>query len=257
MRVYQREGLVPLEIWHGMAGRASLYELRADPNVYFRGLFSFLADLHAGRAVTADPADQSSLEAAAGFHRAVFMGGGASEPGLAVASGELNLPFDCEIRPGVFSSRSGAETIFSEMQWRRGVALDVGQTQVKLIAAEGDRIAPRDERLLPYGAYSLEAGQGRTRLRAWLQSILDSVEEYDGAVLALPNAISSTGEARAATYPGLYGDVAEIFSGLFRSECIVLNDACLAACGVTPEPRTKTLVVTLGFGVGGALWLGR
>jgi predicted NBD/HSP70 family sugar kinase len=50
--------------------------------------------------------------------------------------------------------------------------------------------------------------------------------------------------------------VEPIFSELFDCPWVVLNDAVLAAVGFPPKAREKTLVVTLGFGIGGALWEG-
>jgi hypothetical protein len=50
--------------------------------------------------------------------------------------------------------------------------------------------------------------------------------------------------------------VEPIFSSLFSAPWVVLNDAVLAALGFPPKRPEKTLVLTLGFGVGGALWEG-
>jgi predicted NBD/HSP70 family sugar kinase len=75
-------------------------------------------------------------------------------------------------------------------------------------------------------------------------------------VLALPVALDSVGLAQPSTYPGLYGPVEPLFSELFECPWVVVNDAVLAAVGFRPETREKTLVVTLGFGLGGALWHG-
>jgi predicted NBD/HSP70 family sugar kinase len=49
--------------------------------------------------------------------------------------------------------------------------------------------------------------------------------------------------------------VQPIFAGLFACPCVVLNDAVLAGVGFPPKAGEKTLVVTLGFGIGGALWV--
>jgi predicted NBD/HSP70 family sugar kinase len=36
----------------------------------------------------------------------------------------------------------------------------------------------------------------------------------------------------------------------------VLNDAVLAAAGFPPAKHEKTVMITMGFGLGGALWEG-
>ena len=61
--------------------------------------------------------------------------------------------------------------------------------------------------------------------------------------------------AASATYPGLFGPVEPIFAELFDCPWIVMNDAVLAAVGFEPEESGKTLIVTLGFGFGGAVWV--
>jgi hypothetical protein len=49
--VYQHPGLRGLELWQGLAGRATLYQLRDEKTLYFKALSGFLEDLHQGVAL--------------------------------------------------------------------------------------------------------------------------------------------------------------------------------------------------------------
>ncbi len=254
MIVYQHPGLTGLEIWHGVAKKASLYQLRTDKASYFEGLRAFLIDLHQGRAQTEDPQDTAGLQAAKGFSRAIFCGGEAIHPMLREAM--HHMPFAITVdKQGPYASRPGALAIMQELGWKNGVALDLGQTQLKVFTADDHALLPRDEERLPFGANALDAATGQARLRQYLKDGLMHAPQPDGVVLALPVALDAQGTARSATYPGLFGPIEPIFAPVFGdTPWVVLNDAVLAARGFHATPKQKTIVVTLGFGVGGALW---
>ncbi len=252
--IYQEPGLYGLEIWRGIARNATLFQLRERAGEYFPALRDFLIQLHHGEAVSDNHDETIALRQAAGFVRVVFCGGGALAPSLKTAFDVGPLPFDIEIdTSGPFSSRGGAGRIFRSKAWSRGVALDLGQTQLKLITTTGNTIFERDTLQLPFGARSLETTLGQTRLRAWLAQAVSQLEP-DGVVLGLPVELAPNGVAKASTYPGLFGPIGPIFAGLFKCPMVALNDAVLAALGFPPRSGEKTLVVTIGYGVGGALW---
>ena len=258
MTVYEVPGLCGLELWRGVAGGATLFALREHKPDYFEGLREFLVRLHQGEAAADEDRETEALRRAAGFARAILCGGDALHPGLAAVLGAQPLPFAVEIDSGgPYAAKRGALRVFRSMEWRRGVALDLGQSQLKVMTGGANWSIRRDTSRLPFGAHSIEASDGQARLRELIQQGLSRVEERpDGIVLALPVALGRDGIAQPASYPGLFGPVQPIFSGLFRCPSVVLNDAVLAALGFPPNPREKTLVVTLGFGIGGALWAG-
>jgi len=255
---YEVPGLSGLELWDGLSRGASLYRLRESKRDYFEALRDFLLRLHAGTASTEDAHDTENLARAARFERVLFCGGEALHPLLEGILADTPLPFCFEIdRIGEFAARRGALRIFREMGWRRGVALDLGQTQLKVITASACRMIARDPHLLPVGFDSLDPAAGLARLRDLLRQGLSNAESpMDGVVLALPVALDQNGSARPATYPGLSGPVEPLFADLFRTPWVVLNDAVLAAAGFPPAKHEKTVVITMGFGLGGALWEG-
>jgi len=238
---------------HGLARNAPLYRLRESKLEYFEGLRHFLVALHAGTASTENEQDTWDLKRAAGFERVVVCGGEALHPLLdQILTPAFRLTIDGS---GEFAARRGALRIFERMGWRHGAAFDLGQTQLKILTATECRTIARDAGRLPFGRHSLDAEMGRKRLRELLRQALSQVHPApDGVVLGLPVALDGNGVAQPSTYSGLCGPVEPIFADLFSMPWVVVNDAVLAAVGFPPEHREKTLVLTLGFGIGGALW---
>jgi hypothetical protein len=253
--VYETRGLSGIELWRGISHGATLFHLRDSKAEYFQALRDFLVRLHDGAAVADDERETIALQRASGFTRAVLCGGEALHPSLASTLRSTPLPFSIEIdTAGIYAAKRGAIRIFDAMAWQHGVALDMGQSHLKVITREGNACVARDVEQLPFGAHSIDASEGRARIRNFIEQGLAETKAPDGVVLGLPVAIGGDGIAEPATYPGLFGDINPIFEGLFACPWVVLNDAVLAAVGFEPTPREKTLVVTLGFGIGGALW---
>lgn len=226
MIVYRHPNLQGLEIWHGLARRATLYQLRNDKPAYFAALDEFLDDLHAGIAQTAEG---NSLHEAAGFERLIITGGEAAE-----ASAHLKRPHSLQ-NPGPFAARPGAEAVWRQFNWRNPLAIDAGQSRIKVMSKQA--------------SFWIE----RTDIIEAIRPVIP--KECDGVVLALPTGINEKGEAGPCSYAGLYGPIEPIFRDLFAGKpWAVCNDAVLAARGYPPANNEKTLILTLGFGIGAALW---
>lgn len=258
MIVYREPGLRGLELWRGISRGVTLFQLRERKHEYFPGLREFLVRLHRGDAAAGDGEETAALARAAGFARAVLCGGEALHPLVEPIFCAVSLPFAVQIdRSGPCVARRGAMRIFGAMGWQRGAALDLGQLQLKVMTAEESWQVPRDVAALPFGAHEIDAALARERVRWLLREGLRRLPERpDGVVLGLPVALDACGMAQPATYPGLFGPVEPILDELFDCPWVVLNDAVLAALGFPPKTGEKVLVVTLGFGVGGALWEG-
>lgn len=244
MLVYQCPGLQGLEIWHGVARHTTLYQLHDDKPAYFAGLAEFLNKLHAG---TAETAAGNSLAAATGFQKLILTGGEAAS-----ASAVLDWPHELK-DTGPYAARASADAVWRELGWRRPQAIDLGQSRLKFFTPESSGVIERDESQLPFGKDALAWELGRARLRDFIRPAL--LPDRDGVLLALPAAIANDGRAESSTYPGLFGPIEPIFKSLFPDTALtVCNDAVLAARGYPPTAHEKTLVLTLGFGVGAALW---
>jgi hypothetical protein len=248
--LYQRSGLSGIELWRGISRGATLFQLRGDKPRYFSALREFLVQLHLGEARSED-----DVIGAKGFSQLVLCGGESGHPALQRAMAADGLPFSVRIDTGgAYAAREGALRIFHEMGWHHAVALDLGQLHLKVMTADRNVIVARNEERLPFGANAIDAESGRAEIRKMIRNGLAAVPCPDGVVLGLPVAIDAAGVAASATYPGLFGPVEPIFAELFDCPWVVMNDAMLAAVGFEPEQPGKSLIVTLGFGIGGALW---
>jgi hypothetical protein len=212
----------PLEIWDLLVDGVPLHH-RLDRDRLARGIEA----LGAGTATTATGAD---LRAARGFEVLVVGGGGAwmAPPGARVLPG------------GAFAGERGGRALLAARRW---LVVDLGQTSVK-VSWPGRRVR------LPRA--------GRTARELLMRAF--SCARADAVCVALPAAIDDHGAPGPSTYADLRGDLVDRClrrAGLGHARRIVMNDAVLAACSarLSPahDPARKTLVVTLGFGVGGAV----
>lgn len=141
-----------------------------------------------------------------------------------------------------------------------GIVADLGQSLLK-VSGVRRRVYPRDLAKIPVSQRPVE-GLGRAALVDFVATGLREAAEdhHPGAiVLALPCELSDAGVLGTCSYPWRAGDaiVPEILAaaGLAEVPTVLINDAELAAVGVAERgPITApTLVLTVGFGIGGAL----
>ena len=218
------QGTTPLEVWDLLVDGVPLpYRLTAD-------LVSRALDmLREGTARTASGAD---LSAARDFG-ALYVGGGGAWPWL-VPEGARR------IAGGAFWSERGGRALLRTPRW---LVVDLGQTSVK-VSWPGRRVR------LP---------RGRRSARELLVQAF-ALAAADAVCVSIPAAILPDGTPGPSTYADLCGDlVARCLrqAGLGHARRMVVNDAVLAAQSVrldpTFDPAVRTLVLTLGFGVGAAV----
>jgi hypothetical protein len=219
--------VIPLAVWDLPVAGKLLQEWRHDTSFPAR-LATAIADLHA----------------ATPFAH-VFLCGGAADATLAAA-----LPFPVTLATDPFAAaRAGAAA-------RSALCADVGQTSLKL--AHGDRVwrIPRDLARAPLRDDTPLAARDAARAStiAFLREHL--AVAADRIVLGLPCEVDANGIPRSCTYCFRDPDP-ELVPTLTDLPCEVANDAELAALAALADPRvpggTATLVLTIGFGVGGAL----
>jgi hypothetical protein len=208
--------LLGLELWDGLVNGTPLHENPA-------GLQEFLHHLRAG---TAQTASRKPLVEAAGFQKLILTGGDATPLGW---PGEVVIP-------GPYAARPGAEIVWAEHGWRNPAAIDLGQSRVKWFTRDDQGTIER-------------AGR---HFRDLIHEALPA--NYDGLLLALPTAIDANGNAEGCTYEGLHGPIESLFADL-QQPWVARNDALLTARGHPPATNEKTLILTIGFGVGAAIWL--
>jgi hypothetical protein len=251
--------VIPLEVWDLELAGTTLFEARGERDFGAR-LVEAVARLRRGEARrrAGAPLDARCREIAA----LVIGGGGAARAGLAAELARVDVPW--RIDPaGAFCGEAGGFALLGE---RGGLVLDAGQAALKVSwTPRGRSHVARDFSSLP--ANVEPAAAHRERLREFFGGAIARAVEQAGrtperAVVALPAELDDTLVPGACSYPSLAGDGALIGdvmarAGLAGAPVLALNDAELAALsarasGLAPA-GVVTLVLTLGWGVGGAL----
>jgi hypothetical protein len=196
-----------------------------------------------------------------GFECAYVAGGLTQIEGFAAASSrQSEVVVDPE---GRFAGERGGLALLAQLGYERGAVVDVGQTGIKA-SLDGRRlVVERDRQALPFEFIDPSGAPPRAsgmRLSAAAAFIGGAIAELDASalVLALPCPLDDACVPGPCTY-GWEGEtrlVQAILEASGRSfrEVLVLNDAELAAeTARLACPGRRTLVITLGFGPGGAL----
>jgi len=198
------------------------------------------------------------------FDSLYVAGGGSQEPGMRAALSALEFPVSFSRTPDYPGERGGLSLL---AQTGAGWVCDLGQSSFKICATERMRFE-RDHQQLPIRtAQPVESIEGQRRaLRDWLSGALRTFATQCAApeamLFALPSRVNDDAVPDATSYIGMGGDdtlIADIIAaaGLKPVAVLVMNDAELAALDALAEPELKycekTLVLTLGFGLGSAL----
>ncbi len=165
-----------------------------------------------------------------------------------------------------FGAAAGGHALLSA-QGLDGWVLDVGQSGFKISDASVRLQKPRDWNRLPLrdGLTSVDIPNQRAELRHSLAELLiemhAAVTRWPRAIIAgLPSRLDEHGVPEDCSYIGMKGDSTLIpdamkLAGMPDVPLFVLNDAELAAVSAQHEfaLMKPALVLTLGFGVGGAM----
>lgn len=257
-------GVVPVELWDLELSRGILWD-HMDGDGLSAALVEAVEHLRRG---TARTRSRTPIPALAREPGALWLAGGrASTIDPATLATTVGLPVFIADDPTAFAER-GARALVPEADAL--AVIDLGQSRLKL-SVGGRRFEHERpwERLPLYDASpACEPARARTALRAWVGEALAAASaitgsDPDAVVLALPCELPAAPIPGSSSYPGLQGDRAFVpdvlaTAGWHPARVLVLNDAELAAAAAGLDPRTRdllTLVLTLGFGVGGALRL--
>jgi hypothetical protein len=258
--------VVPVELWDLELDAGILWD-HMEPHALPGALVEAVRRLRDG---TARTRSRTPIPALARTLEAVWLcGGRARDLDPAALSTALALPVWLADDPTAAADR-GARALVPEAHAL--VVIDLGQSRLKL-HAQGRCFAharPWDRLPLASSVTRHDLAAARTTLRAWVSAALSTAvattgTEPDAVVVALPCELPDTPVPGPSSYPGLHGDTTFVPDVLAAAGCrprrvLVLNDAELAAVAAGLDARTDgvlTLVLTLGFGVGGALHLPR
>lgn len=244
--------VVPLEVWDLVVDGVPLYRRGRGP-AFGAALGRAAEALAAG--VARNEAGERYPDACRQIRRVVLVGGAAGEL-------EWSGALPAERAPaGEHAAEEGGRAILGGL---RGLVVDLGQSRLK-VAAGGRRWAlERDLDAIPISRRPIDL-TGRAALVDFVAGALRTAatsERPEAIVLALPCEVSERGVLGTCSYPWRAGDdIAREFlaaAGLADVPTLLLNDAELAAIGVAARGPVDgaTLVLTIGWGVGGALLRG-
>jgi hypothetical protein len=258
---YRHPRVVPLELWDLWIGKQILWDAIRDPD-FPRILREALINLRAGGGATRS--DGPVPPEIRGFD-ALWLGGGGCKAALRKVLRDSPFPVYFAETEAFAGERGGLALLARE--GCAGCVVDLGQTQLKISAAGKRSTFARDFEALPVRDDDAECDhpEQRLRLREFIAcSLCECGAQPEAVVFALPARLSADGEPEGSSYIGLRGDVqlvpdALALAGLAPRIVFLLNDAELAALSaladVRVSPAKRTLVLTVGFGLGAALLL--
>lgn len=245
--------VTPLELWDVIVDGVPLYQVARGPG-FAAALTRAVEALAGGVAVS----ESGSVFPAAcrGITQVVLVGGAAQDvlwDSSKIPAAPASDPERCAERGGrAILARAGV----------RGLVVDLGQSRLKVWGEQRRWSHPRDLVAIPISMRPVE-GIGRAALVAFVAGALREATAHaqpEAIVLALPCEVAADGAPGTCSYPWRAGEAIILkemldAAGLADVPTWLVNDAELAGIGVAedrPEGAT-TLVLTLGFGVGGAL----
>jgi hypothetical protein len=246
--------VIPFEPWDLLVHGRTLFERRDDPQ-FDDVLASAIVLLREGRAVTRSA---TPFPPACRDFEAVVIGGGGARMRTCEAIRRAGVPAD--LLPGAaYVGERGGFALLASLgagEASGGVVVDVGQSSIKISSRGGRVRVARAE----YADADVEVDG-----RAFLTHALHAAEitgDVSGIVLALPCAVDAAGKLGACSYTGFEGRTDLLAAcladaGLHGVPMWIVNDAELAALSAAEPssyaPAATKLVLTVGFGVGGAL----
>lgn len=261
---YCPPGVIPLEIWDLWVGERTLWERMQEPS-FPQILVRCLVELRRGEGATRS--EGPVPRRVAGFDSLFVSGGRAKETTVRAALSNLGLPVVYSATPD-FPARVQADALLRDRRAAAGWVVDLGQTSLKISSRDAERVFARDFTSLPVrtGNGTEQIAQQRSVLRDWVAQSLRAFSRDsappEGVFFSLPSRLDAAGVPEGSSYIGMAGDAELVADTLDRAGLeprVVLtgNDAELASLEALAEPdlraRDKTLVLTLGFGVGATL----
>jgi hypothetical protein len=255
-------GILPLELWDLLMPDGSILWHHMQSPDFGEKLHHVISQVWHGNATTESEGKVS--ETIRHFHTLHLTGGGAPAVHAVMKRGPWSMT--TLYHDTTFGSAAGGHALLAG-QGLHGWVLDIGQSGFKISDASVRLQRPRDWSRLPLRDERSPADipNQRAELRHSIAGLLmemrAAVDAWPRALIAgLPSRLDDKGVPEECSYIGMKGDVALIpdamrLAGMPDVPLFVLNDAELAAVSARQEFDlvNPTLVLTIGFGVGGAM----
>lgn len=255
-------GILPLELWDLLMPDGSILWHHMQSPRFGEMLREVISQVWHGTAATHSEGQVSAT--ISGFHTLHLTGGGAH---AVLEIMKLGPWAETTIsRETAFGAAAGGQVLLAGHDLS-GWVLDVGQSGLKLCDGTVRLHRPRDWIRLPLrdDAVAMDANQQRAELRLCLAALLVEMHQSAGVwphglIAALPSRLNDQGVPEDSSYIGMRGDASLVpdamkLAAMPDVPLFVLNDAELAAVSARHEFDLikPALVLTIGFGVGGAL----
>jgi len=258
----QPPGILPLELWDLLMPDGSILWHHMQSPRFGEVLREVISQVWHGTAATRSEGQVSAD--VSGFHTLHLTGGGAPAVLEVMRRGpwaETTISSET-----AFGAATGGQALLAAHDLD-GWVLDVGQSGFKLCDGSVRLQRPRDWSRLPLqdDAVVIDLEDQRAEMRRCLAAFLVDMHQAAGGwprglVAGLPSRLDDRGVPEGSSYLGMTGDVHLIpdamkLAGMPEASLFVLNDAELAAVSARHEFDLikPALVLTIGFGVGGAL----
>lgn len=256
------QGILPLELWDLLTADGSiLWDHMSSPR-FGEVLCEVITQVWQGTAATRFEGRVS--QEVRGFQTLHLAGGGSIVVLDAMRAGPWSRTTISS--EAAFAADRGGRALLAS-QGVDGWVLDVGQSSFKLSGGELRMHQARDWSRLPLREDGMAANFDEQRkelrrcLAAFLMEMRQAAGEWPrGLVVALPSKLDDDGVPEGSSFIGMGGDADLVrdvmkMAGMPELSAFVLNDAELAAVSARHEFALvkPALVLTLGFGVGGAL----
>jgi hypothetical protein len=263
---YRHPGIIPLELWDLLVNGRILWEAMQE-NDFHEVLCRIVLTLRRGGGETRS--EGHVPEVIAGFDSLYVAGGRSQETAIRSALSGLELPVGFSQTPEHPGEKQGLHLLAS---YGTGWLCDLGQTSLKICAGSGRMQFQRNLERLP--VRTDDPGESvqeqRRQLRGWLSESLRTFSSKpnvpEAILFAMPSRLDDAGVPEGSSYIGMAGDDSLIIdaidaAGMAPRRVLLVNDAELAALDALAESGlqggAKTLVITLGFGLGAALAIRR
>lgn len=261
---YRPPRVTPLELWDLWVEDRVLWETMLEPD--FPAILGLAIEtLRRGQGRTRNEGQVPGV--IAGFDSLYVAGRRSSEASIRASLFALEMPVVFSTTPDHPGQNEGLR-LLRGLGSTTGWICDLGQSCFKISCATHRMQFERDLKRLPIGIGGPEESlrDQRRELREWLTECIrvfaTNAGLPDALLFALPSRLDDQAVPEGSSYIGMAGDrslFADVIDagGLNPREVLAINDAELAALDALAEPalglQTKTLVITIGFGVGAAL----
>lgn len=247
LKVLRPASYIPLEIWGAQVNGIDIYERNYD----FKLVQQAVTNLFYGDCLFKNNTPLSNSEIVRGFKHVYYLGGRFTSQKIPIGNMK-GYSENIAISPQWAGVR-GLKRISSFYGYSSPLFIDWGQCYVKIQFKNKQEIIERDIQKFPILKPGVDSRIYSLSLREYYLNMISRFDT-DAIFLALPVEIYNDDFAASCSIAGLGYNLKEVFT-VKNLPVYIVNDAIAAAYSLSLEKKNqKSLVITLGFAMGGALF---